>query len=265
MKIDGIKIAQEILNDLKKQIIKFKINPHLAIINIGENPSSLSYINVKKTRAKEIGAKVSVYNFSKNSKEQEIIKCLNKLNNEKGVHGIIVQLPLPENFDQKKIISLVNPDKDIDGFSIDSKFEHPVGMAVLEVLQKINELNHKKITILGRGLTGGIPIKKTLQKNKIKVNSLNSKTKNLVKIIKESDVIISAVGKREVIIPSMLKKGVILIGVGQHKEEDGKFYGDYVENKIKNIASLYTTTPGGIGPINVAALLKNLTIAALTN
>ncbi len=262
MKIDGIKIAQKILDDLKRKIIESKIVPHLAIINVGDNPSSLSYINIKKVKAKEIGAKTSIYNFLKKSTEQEIVDCVNKLNKEKNIHGIIIQLPLPENFNQKKIISLVKPNKDIDGFTSNSKFEYPIGMAVLEVLKKINNLNYKKITILGKGLTGGIPIKKTLQKNKIKVNSLDSKTENSIKIIKESDIIISAVGKRELIKPDMLKKDVILIGIGQHKEEDGKFYGDYIENKIKNIASLYTTTPGGIGPINVATLLKNLTMAA---
>ncbi len=261
MKINGKKIAQEILDELKNNIAKKNIKPHLAIIVVGKNPPSLSYVKQKQLKAKEIGIKTTLISFNESVNENKLINVIKKLNNDKKINGIIVQKPLPKQIDNQEINKSVNPQKDIDGFNPNSRFTNPISLAVLKILKNIYKdlsvLKNKKIVILGKGETGGKPIIKTFFKLGINPVVIDSKTKNPEKIIKLSDIVISAVGK-EIIKPNMLKKGVVLIGTGQHIEKDKKFYGDYNEEEIKNIASFYTTTPGGIGPINVAMIFKNL-------
>ncbi len=261
MKIEGKKIAQNILTQLKKEIAKKKTKPHLAIIIVGENPASISYVKQKIIKAKEIGIETTLITLNEKITEKTLIDSIDKLNNNERITGIIVQKPLPKHIDNKKINSSINPQKDIDGFNPNSKFTPPIGLAALEILKHIykdlNILKNKKIVILGKGETGGKPISKTFLKLGINPVVIDSKTKNIEKDIKLADIIISAIGKKEIIKAEYLKKRVILIGIGQHLEKE-KFYGDYNEKEIKKIASLYTTTPGGMGPINVAMLLKNL-------
>jgi len=261
MKINGKQIAKNILKELKKDIAKRKTKPHLAIIIIGNNPSSISYVKQKQLKAKNIGVKISLIKLDEKISENELINIIEKLNNDQKINGIIVQKPIPKQINNEKINLSINPEKDVDGFSPNSKYNPPIGLAILEVLKNIykdlSALKNKKIVILGKGETGGKPIRKTLLKLGLSPIIIDSKTKNPKKIIKSSDVVISVVGKKEVIKDNMLKKGVVLIGAGQHLE-DQNFYGDYNEKEIKNTASFYTTTPGGIGPINVAMIFKNL-------
>jgi methylenetetrahydrofolate dehydrogenase (NADP+)/methenyltetrahydrofolate cyclohydrolase len=262
MKIDGRQIAQEILSVLKERIAKQNVKPHLAIIIIGNNPASLAYVKQKELRAKDIGSKTTLISLAPKTREDELIAKINELNSDKTLHGIIVQKPLPKHMNNDRINLSITPEKDIDGFTANSKFDSPIGLAVLEILKKLYKdfavLKNKKIVILGKGETGGKPIKQAFLKLDVDPIVVDSKTQNPEKIIKTSDIVISAVGKKEVIKPNMLKKSAVLIGAGQHIEEDGQFHGDYEEEKIKDIASFYTITPGGIGPVNVAMLLKNL-------
>jgi methylenetetrahydrofolate dehydrogenase (NADP+) / methenyltetrahydrofolate cyclohydrolase len=273
MKIDGKQIANEILEDLKIKVKKLKeknITPHLAIILVGNNPASITYVNQKKIKAEQIGAKTTIINLPNDVSESELIEIIGQFNEDKSTHGIIVQQPLPQNINIETIVQSIDPKKDVDGFNSKSKFEMPIALAILEALKTISSpppkewLRSKNIVIIGKGETGGKPIIESLQELGIKPLIIDSKTPNPELITKNADIIISAVGKANIIRPEMIKQNVILIGVGQHKE-NGKIIGDYPEEKIKNIVSFYTPTPGGVGPIDVSMLLKNLVAAAEGN
>lgn len=287
MKVDGKKIAEQIFEDLKQKVSLLKkkhIIPHLAIILVGNNPASVSYVNQKKIKSEYIGAKTSVYSFEDFTKQDEIEKLVKKLNVNPKIHGIIIQRPLPQHINEQFAKDIVAPEKDIDGFLPHSKFVEPIAEAVLEILKVIhtdiqlresqtqgkacspfNEwLKLKNIVVVGKGPTGGKPVINLFHKLGIKPLIVDSKTPNPGKVVKSAEILISTVG-RQVIRTNEVKKGAILIGIGMHKKrEDGKLYPDYDQEKIAKIASYYTPVPGGIGPINVAMLLKNLIFAIET-
>ena len=264
MRIDGKEIAQQILKKLKQKVDVLKkrgITPALSIILIGDNNSSLSYIKQKKLKGEEIGAKIQLFHF-KSITQTALISLINKLNSNRQVHGIIVQRPLPADIDRDKISFAINPEKDVDGLNPTSRFDAPVGLAILEILGSIgiSDLKNKKITVLGKGETAGGPILRVLQKHHIKPWVIDSKTRNPEDIIKSSDVIISAVGKENIINPKLLNKNQILIGVGLFSK-NGKLKGDYDVSEIEEKVKYFTPTIGGVGPVNVALLMKNLVSA----
>jgi methylenetetrahydrofolate dehydrogenase (NADP+) / methenyltetrahydrofolate cyclohydrolase len=270
MKINGREIAQDILDNLSKQIEKLKtrnITPHLAIILVGDNPASTTYVNQKRIKAEQIGAKTTIVHLPSTISESELIKKVTQFNQDKTVHGIIVQQPLPQSISTEAITQAIDPKKDVDGFNSKSQFEMPIALAILETLKTVSSasfeewLRNKKTVIIGKGETGGKPIIAALKELGINPSIIDSLTQNPESITKNADIIISAVGKTDIIKPEMIKQNVILIGIGQHKD-NGKIIGDYQEEKIKNIASFYTPTPGGIGPVDVSMLLKNLVTAA---
>lgn len=287
MKIDGKEIASAINQKLTAEVSKLKkqnIIPHLAIILVGNDPASKSYVRQKEIKTKEIGGLVSIYHYPATVSEKQILDQLNNLNYLTEIHGIIVQRPLPQQINEEKISEGVAPEKDIDAFHPQTKFSMPLACAVLKILEEVFNLENshfnivssfdilysnflswlksKKITVMGKGRTGGGPIIEMFRKMKINPQIIDSKTTNCEPLTESADIIISTVGKPHLIKPEMIKKGVILIGVGLHKEIDGKLHGDFEEEKINNIASYYTPTPGGVGPVNVACLLKNLVASA---
>jgi len=276
MIVDGKQIAQKILDNLKIKVEKLKkrgIAPHLHIITLTTDSSSEAYVGQKEKKGGEIGAKITVENLNSNTKTEELLAKIERLNNDNSVCGIIIQRPLPQHIDESLIANSINPKKDVDGFHPNSKFSPPIAQAVLKILEKIhsstprvdiqnldfvNWLKSKKITVVGRGVTAGGPIISALKKLGIEPEVVTSKTDDRKEIMKNSDIVITAVGKPNIVKAENLKNGVILIGTGMYRGEDGKFHGDYDENEIKSIASFYTPTPGGVGPINVAMLLSNL-------
>lgn len=277
MRINGKELSDNILTDLKKQTEKL----HLAIILVGNDPSSISYIRQKETKAEIIGIQTTVYRFEESASQKRIITLIKKLNASPGINGIIVQQPLPRKIDKNAVISAISAEKDIDGFRKDSKYDSPIVLAVDKILEYIfssnknmgkkdnhkyiNWLAEKYILIIGKGSTGGKPIMDYFNKLHIKIHVMDTDTINKEKLFKRADIIISAVGKKSIIKPNMIKRGVILIGIGLHKARNGKLHGDFEEDKIKKIASFYTPTPGGVGPMNVAMLLKNLVQGAGKN
>lgn len=264
MKIDGKEIAQKILQELKIKVKKLQeknIIPHLVIVLVGDDPASLAYINQKKLKAEQIGVKTTIYRLPPSS-ANSVFQLLNDLNHLTTVNGIIVQRPVPQDIDIERLDKAIDPIKDVDGFHFKSKFQPPISLVVFTILENINVSPvGKNVVVLGKGETGGQPIIKTLRKMGINPTVIDSKTKNPEILIKNADIIISAVGKPNIVKPNMIKKGVVLISIGLHKGTDKKLHGDYEEPEIKNIASFYTPTPGGVGPINVAMLLRNLLIS----
>lgn len=244
MRIDGKQIADTILASLKNTGAK----PALAIIQIGDDPASSAYIRQKQKAAEQIGVKIILSNN---------LTDVDSYNIDKNIHGIIIQRPVPGNLDIPK----VTVKKDVDGFLPNSPFEVPVALAVGEILKNVH-ITEKNIVIIGRGETAGKPIAAYFQKQNCTTSVISSQTPNPEKILRNADIIISCVGKEKIITSSNIKPGVILISVGIWRDDLGKLHGDYEEDDIKNIASFYTPTPGGVGPINVACLMQNVVKAA---
>ena len=266
MKIDGKAIALELLKHLKIRVDKLKekgIIPHLCIITFGKNPQTESYLKQKILRSEQIGAKITIKKFDEDVNQEIIYDLIGDLNGDKKVNGIIVQRPLPKSFEEFKICKAVKKEKDVDGFYPGSPFDPPVALAVIELIKNTKPniaLNTKKIALVGKGTTAGKPIISFFEKMNIQTIKIDSKTQNANKILKSADIIVSSVGKK-IINSSNIKNGVILIGVGMHTE-NGKLKGDYEETEIEKIAKAYTPTPGGVGPVNVTMLMKNLVEAS---
>jgi len=268
MKIDGKKIAEEIKSELKTKASFFRsqnIFPHLAIIMIGEDLNSLSYVKQKEIQAKKIGIKTSIYRLQTKKNLSDL--CL-KLNQDDSVHGIIIQRPLPFRINNKELDRLVVSQKDIDGFRPKSKFSPPISLAVYLILENVHKfskenfsfdrwLKRKKILVIGRGVTGGKPISEFFKKLQVRHKTADSKTENLKKMCLEADIIISCIGKYNVVRHSMIKQNTILIGVGISRNKS-ILQTDYDQKEMEKLGMVYTPTPGGVGPVNVACLFENL-------
>lgn len=291
MKISGREIAKTIFSDLIIRVNKLKdkgIIPSVAVILVGDDPSSLSYIKQKQKAAEKIGAKLIFRRQGAGSKGQEIQSLINEYNNDPSIHGIILQRPLPISLAKdNELLNSIKPEKDIDGFVPGSKFQVPVVIAIDKVIDQIfnfqfspptgeagifNEnqkaqitnkekcMQSKSMVVIGRGETAGKPIADYFQSKQCTTFIINSQTpeSQRLQLLKRADIIVSCVGKKQIVKPGDIKSGVILISVGLWNDEQGKLHGDYEEDEIKDIVSFYTPTPGGIGPINIACLMTNL-------
>lgn len=266
MLIDGKLLAQQIRDSLQLKVQDLEssgVHPSFAVILVGHDAGSEAYVRQKKKAAESIGIIFNSYLFEDNVAEITLTETIEWLNKDKNINGLIVQLPLPPHLDSKKFGNMVNPAKDIDGLHSQTQFNPPIAEAVLEILKSISvSPQGKKVVVMGRGDTAGKPIANMMLQKGAKITIVHSKTKNVSFFTKQADIIISCVGRKNVVTPDMVHKDTILIGVGIHREEDGRLYGDYDEEKIAKIVAYYTPTPGGMGPVNVACLLKNVVQAA---
>jgi len=262
--VDGKKISSLIKENLIKVIKEQKLKKSLAIFYVGKNPVIENFINLKKKFGKEIGVLVEVFKYDENISSEDLIKEIKKVS--KSFDGAVVQLPLPEQIDRRKVLNSVPVEKDVDVLgdkkyrkfaSGDFTFFPPVAGAVFEVLNfyKI-QLENKKIVVVGDGVLVGKPVFDWLEASMLKAKVINEKTKDKNKLYKEADIIISGVGKAGVVKKSFVKKGVVLIDAGS-SSEDGQIVGDIAKD-CKEKASLFATVPGGIGPVTVAILFRNV-------
>jgi methylenetetrahydrofolate dehydrogenase (NADP+)/methenyltetrahydrofolate cyclohydrolase len=275
MKIfNGKKESEKILRKLKAQIKKEKLSPHLAVFLIGNDKASKIYVNLKKQAAENIGVKFTLYKYKKNADENEIIKKIKELNKDERVSRIIVQLPLPNNFNTEKIISSIDPKKDADGFhkknvkalkNGEKMNLNPVLPAVILHILKFAQktgLEKKKIKALVNSRFFGEVLKSFFSVNGFELEFFvvkNASLKKIEKFTKDTDVLISVLGKKGLIIGEMLKKDVILIDAGITKKGK-KVYGDFdFESCIKK-AKFITPVSGGVGPMTVVFLLKNIVL-----
>lgn len=258
MKIDGRAIADSILARLSGTTAT------LAVILVGDDPASLSFIRQKRKAAEKIGARLTLDQLPTSSSPNSLKLLIDKYNKDPNIHGLIIQRPLPkESPINRDTLLTVAPGKDVDGFVPNSPFHAPVADAVFAILEAIHiTLPKKNIVIIGRGETAGTPIARLFLQKGLTPTIIHSQTPNPDHLLKNADIVISCVGKHRIVRKEFLKPGVILIGVGMHREEDGKLHGDYEEQEIEDVASYYTPTPGGVGPVNVACLMKNLVSAA---
>src|SRR3989338_7390271 len=280
MIIDGRQLANQLLATLSLEVSKLRkrsIIPSLSVILIGDNPASLSYIKQKQKAAEAVGAKLVLSNQPTAISYQQLQQIIKGSNNDPAVHGIIIQRPLPpEAGGLQPLLLTVHPQKDVDGFVPGSPHLVPVAAAAEKILravsqqpsaisedQKFYEWLHKQnIVIIGRGETAGKPIFDHFVKLQCTPIVITSQTPNPDALLKEATIIISCVGKERVVTPSNISKHVILVSVGIWRDREGKLHGDYEEGESRDIASFYTPTPGGVGPVNVACLMQNLVTAA---
>ena len=279
MIIDGKKIAKDLRQNLKNEIqnLKNNVKPYLVVILIGNNIASQIYVKNKEKSASEVGIKSKVIKLEVNISEKDLIKKIEYLNLDINVHGILVQLPLPKHIDERKIISKIDPIKDVDGF-------HPVNVGNLSsgndamipctplgcyllLKNTIQNLSGKNVVIIGRSNINGKPMAQLLLKENCTVTVTHSKTKNIEKICKHADIIVVAVGKPKMINKNWVNKNSVVIDVGINRiEENGskKIVGDADFENIKNEVFAITPVPGGVGPMTIACLLKN-TLKAFKN
>ncbi len=267
MRIDGKAIAEKILADLTDHVTSLKshgVTPTFAVIVVGDDVGSLSYVKQKQITAERIGAKFIFEHLPANTSADQLRGAIEKYDRDTTIDSLIVQQPLPKPLDITTMYQYIDPKKDVDGFVQNSPFDVPVAAAVLEIFKNIQPnnflpwLQSQKIAIIGRGETAGKPIAALLAKKECTTSIIHSQTENPTNILKESDIIISCVGKEKTITSDMIKPGAILVSVGIYRGIDGKLHGDYEEEDIQDIASFYTPTPGGVGPVNVACLMQNL-------
>ena len=268
--IDGKKIRNEILENLKKQVKQYMIKPCLAVIQIGDDEARNTYIKAKEKACTEIGIYFKHIKFSETAKEIEVINKILELNNDEYVHGILLQLPLPEGFNQDKLINYIARNKDVDGLTdinIGKIFNNkqglvsctPQGIMKLLEYEKI-DIEGKNVTIVGRSNLVGKPLLGLMLNKNATVTICHSKTENLKKHTKNADILVVAVGKKHFIKEDMVKDDAIVIDVGINRE-NGKLYGDVDYDKVKTKAKKITPVPGGVGPMTVAMLMSNVIAA----
>ncbi len=266
MKVSGKPLADSILNALKLEIQEDSLKPGLAIILANNTGASRLYVENKLNRAAEIGIQAHLYQFNETQARAKITQ----LNQDPSVSGVIIQFPVYDSWKFDGLFNQVVSSKDVDGFKSDSPFVPATAAGVWEMLSEFARLEGydlageflqgKNITVLGRGKTAGKPIRDLLMKKGYEVNLIHSQTPNPDDIIKNSDIIISATGKKDIIDGTNIKTGAYVIGVGVGKEAD-KTIGDLAED-VADQAKLYCPTIGGIGPLTIACLLRNVVQSA---
>ena len=278
-KIDGIEVSKEVKEILKRAVQKLKsegLQPCLATILVGNDPASMTYVRNKHKACESVGIKTKDYNLSNTASQEELDKIIDDLNNDRGVHGILVQLPLPRQLNEFTTISRILPLKDVDGLTPQNvgllsmgksilKACTPSGIMEMFYYYKIN-LEGKNVVMIKRSNLIGKPLYNLLLQNNATVITCHSKTKNLKEYCQNADIIITAVGDRTKfkLTSDMIKQGAIVIDVAISRH-NGKLVGDTDYDDIIQRASWATPVPGGVGPMTVAMLLKNTVTAASLN
>ena len=279
--LNGKEIAAELRTCVAKAVTylnKQSVYPGLATILVGRDPASSVYVANKSRLAKELGIKSFQYDLEENITEKELIKLIDELNDNHEVDGILVQLPLPKHINTDIILDTIKPNKDVDGFhTINAGNLYlnrravipctPLGCLIMLRSLKVS-LHGLRAVIIGRSNIVGKPMSQLLLKENCTVTVVHSYTKNIKEIVKESDIVVAALGIANYVKESWIKPGSIVIDVGINRiKENGKnkLVGDVEFDKIKNIASAITPVPGGVGPMTIACLLMNTVLQCSSN
>jgi len=273
--IDGKEIAQSVRNELRLEVEQLKQNdmiPGLAVILVGDNQASKTYVANKQKACEEIGMYSVLIDYPETLSQEVLVAKIKELNDDEAIHGILVQLPLPAHIDETVIIETISPEKDVDGF-------HPINIGrmmtgqdaflpctpygVMVMLEHINcEIEGKHVVIVGRSNIVGKPAGQLFLNKHATVTYCHSRTKDLSAITNQADILVVAVGKRDMITSSHVKEGAVVIDVGMNRNEQGKLCGDVSFDEVKEKASYITPVPKGVGPMTITMLLKNTVKAA---
>ena len=274
--IDGKKtsadIKAEIANETAEFIKSTGVTPGLAVVIVGNDPASEVYVRNKCKACEAVGFHSEKYELSGDSTEEELIALIDKLNDDKNIHGILVQLPLPKAMDVEKVLLRIKPEKDVDAFHpyntgkiMQGKYDFlpctPAG--VMELLARYNvEIKGKDCVVVGRSDIVGKPMAMLLLHKDGTVTICHSKTKDLSEVCRRADIIIAAVGRANFVTADMVKEGAVVIDVGINRLPDGKLCGDVAFDEVEKKASAITPVPGGVGPMTIAMLMRNTLTAA---
>lgn len=273
--IDGKAVAERIKCEIAEEIVKLRsegIEPCLAVVIVGDNQASRVYVNNKKKACDRVGIKSLEFALPEETSQAELLKLIDKLNADKSVNGILVQLPLPGHIDEKAVIDRIDPSKDVDCFHPYSVGKLFTGSPVFQpctpsgIMELIKEsgtdVRGKDCVVIGRSNIVGKPMAMLLLAANGTVTIAHSKTKNLKRVCKRADILVVAIGKAKFIDDSYVKKGAVVIDVGMDRDEDGKLCGDVDFEKVLPVCGAITPVPGGVGPMTVTMLLKNTLTAA---
>ncbi len=274
--IDGKKISQEIKDELREKVGVLKMagkEATLAVIQVGDDPASGVYVNNKKKACSYIGIRSLSYELPKETTEEELLALIETLNRDERVSGILVQLPLPMQIDEDKIIMAISPKKDVDGFHPENVGRLVIGergfvsctpAGIIQLLKRSGiEIAGKNCVVVGRSNIVGKPMALLMLRENATVTVAHSKTQNLKELCRQADILIVAIGKPQFITGEYIKEGAVVIDVGIHRAENGeggtskKLCGDVCFDQAEPLASAITPVPGGVGPMTIAMLMNN--------
>ena len=273
--IDGKELAKNIRAKLKDEVIELKnadINPKLAVIMVGDDKASKVYVKNKSKACEDVGIAYEEYILPAETKMEELLELIEKLNNDETVHGILVQSPLPQGLDANIAFRTISPKKDVDGFnpvnvgklSLNQDcFVSCTPFGVIKMLEAYNiQIEGAHAVVIGRSNIVGKPLVQCLLNKNATVTVCHSRTKNLKEMTKQADILIAAIGRPKFVTEDMVKDGAVVIDVGINRMDDGKLVGDTDFENIKEKASHITPVPGGVGPMTIAMLMHNVVKAA---
>lgn len=274
--IDGKKVAADIREELRQSTEAFNVlyctSPCLAVIQVGDDPASSTYVNNKIRACKEIGFISESFHYTSAMTEEELLNLISALNHDDTVHGILVQLPLPEHINEKKVINTIAAEKDVDAFhpynvgcliTGEASFLPCTPAGIMELLKRYKiDIAGKECVVVGRSNIVGKPMAHLLLHQNGTVTICHSKTQNLAEHCRKADILICAIGKPKFFTADYIKPGAVVIDVGINRDENGKLCGDVDFEAVKDIAGYITPVPGGTGPCTIAMLMKNTYHAA---
>jgi methylenetetrahydrofolate dehydrogenase (NADP+)/methenyltetrahydrofolate cyclohydrolase len=271
--LNGREIAKDYRAGLQEEVEKLKsqgIVPNLTVVIVGNDGASLSYVRSKNKAAEKIGMASDIVHLDEDTSEEDLLAKIDELNHDDKVSGILVQVPLPKQIDENKVLEAIAPHKDMDGFSPvnigrlytgQRTFVPCTPLGIMELLKHTGSLEGKTVAVVGRSHIVGQPVAKLLTNENATVTLMHSRTKDMVAQLKNFDVVVSAVGKPGLISGKDLKEGAIVIDVGNTVVDD-KLVGDVDFESAKEVASYITPVPGGVGPLTITMVLNNTLLAA---
>lgn len=268
--IDGKKISQEIKDELKEKaaaMAKEGKKVALAVIQVGNDPASSVYVRNKKKACEYIGIESLSYELPEETTEEELVALIEKLNADTKVNGILVQLPLPKQINEEKIIQTISPDKDVDGFHMQNVGALCTGgkgyvsctpLGIITLLKRSGiEIAGKRCVVMGRSNIVGKPMAMLLLRENGTVTICHSKTQDMKEITRQADILVVAIGKPKFVDETYVKEGAVVIDVGIHRNAENKLCGDVDFDKVAPHTSAITPVPGGVGPMTIAMLMNN--------
>lgn len=273
--IDGKQISEKVKDRVSNQVAALKekgVTVGLAVVIVGQDPASRVYVNNKKKACARCGIESFEYALPEETTEEELLALVDELNRDPKVNGILVQLPVPKQIDDHKVIAAISPEKDVDAFHAvnvgkimigDFDFLPCTPSGCMELIDSTGvDITGKNCVVIGRSNIVGKPMAMLLLHRNGTVTICHSKTKNLKEICKNADILVAAVGKAKFVTADMVKEGAVVIDVGMNRDENGKLCGDVDFDAVKDIAGYITPVPGGVGPMTIATLMQNTVTAA---